>query len=282
MVQRLLGLPLAPAPARRELPGTFSLGHKVWAGGERAWFLSWDAGTLDFERFLLLHQVNEGPALVLVPLGEALEPEVRDRHTPSDTVAVVGLDRLLVFEAGRFALSPWARSQLSALSVNRPGPADRYCSVLESGGPPREIGHDEYLALSGRASQYDLVLDLMSRPRRGVCAAGRRTLQGEYESVCVPAAEANVVAQVMLAPGGLMPREFLRPSERTPKTFFAGRKKLDLRLGGPDGPWRAFTVRTGGLASETRYAFTPPEGFRFLLLHDLQAALRKKAATAAR
>lgn len=276
-LRRLLWITSArPAPRPGE-EAIVPLGRRGWAGIDRPVFLAWYAHADDFEGFLDRHQMASGEALVLVPLAERLPIDLRERHKPNDTVAVVGLERLLDFEEGRFTLAPWTRSLLSSTSALKLLPRlDRHCLVLENGQEEREVDLIEYLELTKHERSYDFYLDLLSSPSKGTRVAGLRPPGGEYRRTRILASEALAVAQVVRARQGLCPRDFHRASPRTTKTYFEGRKKLDVLIReGKAEHFRAFQTLSGSGAGESRFLFSPPANLRYLVLHNLDADLKK-------
>ncbi len=280
-LQALLGLPPARPEPQPGLEATFHLGRRGWAGNAGAVVVSWDFDDRAFSDFLHNHQANDGPALVLVPVGDQVETRVRDGHKPNDTVAVVGLERLLELEAGRFVLTPFARSHLSALSISKVGPTEEhFVYVVESDLAERKVSHDQYLALAAKAAagEYDLFLDLWATPKHGNRAAGRRwETGGQYEPLAIPAAPAITMAQVICAKEGVLGKDFIQGYTRPAKTFSEGRGVLGHEVKTKTGAtWELFRTLRGDVSGQTRFKFSPPEGFRYLVLHNLPEELRKR------
>ena len=92
----------------------------------------------------------------------------------------------------------------------------------------------------------------------------------------MPPLHAQVLAEVMVARGGLLLRQFRNAGNRTATTFHEARKMVDRRLVNlPEKPWEAFQVLPGD--GETGFQFSPPEGYRSLLLHNLSDEVRKRS-----
>jgi hypothetical protein len=274
LLQKLLGM--APVPVVREpaLVDTYRLGTVGWAGLQRRVFATWTRGETALGAFLQRQPATDGPALVFVPNSASLPTALRETYPAHALVALVDLERVLSFEGGTFSLTGFARSQLTATTLARPGPEqEHYCWAMVDGRPSEPITHERYLELVAKSKEYNLVINLMAAKPRGSRICGRRWGSGRPKEILTPPLHAQVLAEVMVARGGLLLRQFRNAGNRTATTFHEARKMVDRRLVNlPEKPWEAFQVLPGDV--ETGFQFSPPEGYRSLLLHNLTGRAR--------
>ncbi len=278
LLQKLLGM--APVPVVRDpaLVDTYRLGTVGWAGLQRRVFATGTWGETALGAFLQQQPTTDGPALVFVPNAASLPTALRETYPANALVALVDLERVVGFESGTFSLTGFARSQLTATTLARPGSdQEHYCWAMVDRRPSEPITHERYLELVANPKEYNLVINLMAAKSRGSRVCGRRWGSGRYKEVPLAPLHAQALAEVMVAQGGLLLRHFRNASNRPAKTFHEARKKIDRRLVNlPKEPWEAFQLLTGDVGRETRFQFSPPEGYRSLLLHNLSDDVRKR------
>jgi hypothetical protein len=266
-LQAKLNLKITAPQRDLRFESTFMLGRLNWGGVERNVFVSWVTRHPGLGGFLAKLQVSDGPSLVLVPHREVLAADVQNAHDKHNTVEVVGLDHVLDYAQAALNLSAAAKQSISAPTTGSiQTKQNAFCMAFTETGR-RPVTLDEYRALVAKAPEMDLFLDLMSTVKRGNHPGSRRDLTGRRVEVALQPMAALALAMVVAAPNPLRERDFDLDTERAGRAFQEARKALDLQL--EPRKWRSFPTLIGDVPAENRFAFTPPEELRFMVLTRL-------------